>query len=51
MTRNQMIKEIIFFANMKPSIRKLANMPLENLQALYTWLFYGEIEDFEQEEV
>lgn len=47
MTRNQMIKDIIFFANFKPSVRKLSSMPVENLCALYQWLFYGELENEE----
>lgn len=49
MTRKEMITQIFMFANFKPSLKKLSSMPLENLRALYVWMFYGETEEFERE--
>lgn len=48
-TRKEMIQNIFLFASVTPSFKKLANMPLDNLRALYTWLFYGESEEIREE--
>lgn len=47
-TRKEMITAIYTFANVTPSFKKLAGMPLDSLRALYTWLFYGEAETTEE---